>query len=89
MKNFTRPEGEEPYYYASTVEDGVVVKHDGDIEHAVYESEMREISRRANLWHNWVAKKYPHAYDGMGIMNPSIYSNQSKVRQQFMGGERV
>ena len=35
MKNFVRPEGEKPYYYSTTVENGEIVRHDFDEAHAV------------------------------------------------------
>lgn len=88
LKNFKRPKGEKPYYYASTVENGKVVFHEGEEEHAVYESEIKEIQRRANLWHKWVEKNYKNAYDGWGAINPQIAYFNEDVREQFMNGER-
>ena len=74
MKNFVRPEGEKPYYYSTTVENGEIVRHDFDEAHAVYKSEMEETTRRANLWHKWVEENVPNAYseDGLGILKPEV-----------------
>ena len=89
LVNFTRPEGEEPFYFSSTVEGGEVIKHDGDMAHAVYLSEMREISHRADLWHARVEKNYPEAYDELGtLFGSDIYHEQAEVREAFMRGER-
>lgn len=88
LVNFTRPEGEEPFYFSSTVEGGEVIKHDGDMAHAVYLSEMRETSRRADLWHAWVEANVPHAYDGLGIIDQDVYATYHSTMQQFMRGER-
>jgi hypothetical protein len=88
MQNFIRPKNEQPKYYASTVEDGKIIKHDGEPEYAVYKSEMDETERRANLWHNWVDKNVANAYDGLGIMDDRIYYKFSAIREQFMNGER-
>lgn len=89
LANFRRPSGEKPYYFSSTVENGKVVKHDGDINHAVYKSEMDEISRRANLWHAWVEKNHPEAYDGLGtLLNSDIPDRFADIRIAFMEGER-
>lgn len=89
MKNFKRPKGEKPYYYASTVEEGKVIKHEGEIEHAMYLSEMKETSRRANLWHAWVEKNVKKAYDGLGIINRDVYEKYSSIREEFMDGLRT
>lgn len=89
LANFTRPEGEEPYYFSSTVVDGEVIKHDGEMAYAVYKSEMEESSRRSNLWHAWVEKNYPEAYDELGtLFGSDIYHEQAEVREAFMRGER-
>lgn len=88
LANFTRPEGEKPRYYSSTVENGVVVQHEGDLEHAVYESEMDEISRRANLWHKWLDDNVDNAHNSIGAVNDDVYAKYSEVRRQFMEGER-
>lgn len=88
LVNFTRPEGEQPLYYSSTVENGKVIQHEGDLDHAVYKSEMDEIHRRADLWHKWVEENVPNAYDGWGAMNPDVFAEHSEVRRQFMDGER-
>ena len=87
MKNFTRLKGEKPYYYSSTVENGIVVKHEGEPEFAVYESEMQEISRRADLWHEWVENNFPDAYDSLGIINQDIMFTHKDVCNKFMDGE--
>lgn len=88
LKNFKRPENEEPYYYSSTVENGKVIEHDGDPRHAVYKSEMRETSRRANLWHEWVEKNVPDAYDNNGVLNPKVYYKYLDVNRAFLDGDR-
>lgn len=88
IKNFTRPKGEKPYYYSTTVEDGNVIEHTGDEKYAVYKSEMTEIQRRANLWHKWVEKNYKNAYDSLGVINPQIAYFNEHIREQFMDGER-
>jgi hypothetical protein len=57
--------------------------------HAVYKSELTEISRRADLWHAWVEKKFFDAYDELGtLFESNIYHEQSDVREAFMRGER-
>lgn len=88
LQNFTRPKDEKPYYYSSTVENGKVVRHDGDPDHAVYQSEIKEINARANRWHKWVEKNIPNAYDGLGILNPDIAAKHHETMRQFMDGER-
>ena len=89
MKNFTRPKGEKPAYYASTVEDGEVVQHNGDLKHAMYHSEIEETQRRANLYHEWIGKNYRKAFNGIGFMNTEIWVETTKVRNEFMNGERI
>ena len=88
LKNFKRPENEEPYYYSSTIEKGKIIKHDGDPDHAVYKSEMREITRRANLWHEWVSRNVPKAYDNIGAIKSEVYSKYRDINRQFIDGER-
>jgi hypothetical protein len=87
MENFTRPQNEKPYYYASTVENGIVVEHDGEEEHAMYLSEMNESIRRANLWHEWVEKNVKNAYDSMGILDNGVIERFEPIYQTFMRGE--
>ena len=88
LKNFKRPENEEPYYYSSTVENGKVIKHDGDPDHAVYKSEMEEIQRRAKLWHEWIEKNITNAYDEWGVIKPEVMTEYHHINRQFMDGER-
>lgn len=88
LKNFKRPENEEPYYYSSTVENGKVIEHDGDPDHAVYKSEVRETNRRANLWHTWVEANVPNAYGDWGVLEPDVMAKYYDVNRQFMDGER-
>lgn len=89
LANFTRPKGEKVLYFSSSVENGEVIKHDGDMAHAMYSSEMSEISRRADLWHEWVGKNFPGSYDGLGTLFESdVYHEQADVREAFMRGER-
>ena len=88
IKNFTPPEGEQPLYYSTTIEDGVVVRHDGDPQHAVYESVIRELHRRADRWHKWVTERYLNPYDSMGCIDPDIWAANQEINKQFMDGER-
>ena len=88
LKNFKRPENEQPYYYSSTVENGKVIKHDGDLDHAVYKSEVEEIQRRASLWHKWVDKNVPDAYGELGVIKPEVMTEYHYINRQFMDGER-
>lgn len=88
LANFTRPKEEKPYYFSSTVENGKVIKHEGDMNHAVYLSEVQEIQRRADLWHKWVEANVPHAYSEMGVLDEEVMFVHSEVRRQFMEGER-
>lgn len=88
LKNFKRPENEDPYYYSSTVENGRVIKHDGDPDHAVYKSEIREIQRRSNLWHKWVSRNVTEAYDNIGAIKSDVMAKYHDVNRQFMNGER-
>ena len=87
MKNFTRPKDEIPYYYSSTVEDGKVVEHEGEEEHAVYMSELNEGSRRANLWHAWLEKNVANPHDSLGAVRDEVYAEYQHVLQVFMDGE--
>lgn len=80
---------EQPLYYSSTVENGKVVKHEGDPKYAVYESVINETQRRAGLWHKWVKDNVGNdAYDELGIMNADVHAKYTDVRNQFMNGER-
>lgn len=88
IKNFTPPEGEQPFYYATTVEDGVVVRHDGDPQYAVYRSGIEELRIRANRWHAWVGATYLNAYDGLGLIHDEIFFANREINRQFMDGER-
>ena len=90
MINFTRPADEKPYYYSSTVENGQVIKHEGDPAHAVYQSEIAESQRRSNLWHKWLEANVPDAYstDGLGIVQDDVMAKYHDVCRQFMDGER-
>lgn len=88
IKNFTRPAGEKPYYYSTTVENGKVIEHTGDEKHAVYDSEIKEIQRRADLWHKWVEKNFDNAYDKWGCINGQIAYFNQHIKEQFMDGER-
>ena len=89
MKNFKRPKGEKPYYYASTIKNGIVVEHEGEKEHAIYLSEMQESTKRANLWHKWVEKNFKNAYDGWGRIHEVIYLRNESVYREFMDGLRT
>ena len=80
---------EKPYYYATTVENGVVVEHEGDEKYAVYLSEIRESHQRAKLWHKWLEKNVTNAYDNMGAVLPEIYAQYSDVCDEFMNGTRT
>lgn len=88
LKNFTRPEGEEVYYYSSTVENGEVIRHDGDPDHAVYKSEIEEQQRRASLWHEWLEENQEDAYGPWGVVKEDVFTKHSEVNRQFMDGER-
>lgn len=89
LANFTRPKGEQPRYFSSTVENGQVIFHEGDMAHAVYDSEMKESSRRSDLWHAWVEKNHPKAYDVLGtLFNSDIPEKFTDVCEAFMKGER-
>jgi len=89
MKNFTRPAGEKPYYYSSTVVNDEIVYHEGEEKHAMYLSEMREGTKRANLWHKWVEKNVPNAYDSLGCLDHCVVLDNETVYQQFLDGERI
>jgi hypothetical protein len=89
MENFKRPKGEKPYYYASSInKNGKVIQHKGNKKYAMYKSEMDESSRRANLWHKWIEKNNKKAYNGLGIMDDSIYAKNQTVLKEFMDGVR-
>ena len=88
MKNFTRPKDEKPYYYSTTVEANEVVRHDGEPDHAVYKSEMQEIRRRADLWHDWVQANIPNAYNEWGAIDTNVLYSNWEINRQFMNGER-
>ncbi len=88
MKNFTRPKGEKPFYYSSTVENGKVIYHEGEKNHAVYKSEMDEIEKRANRWHKWIEKNYKNAYSSAGVIKEAIYTKNIAINKQFMDGLR-
>jgi hypothetical protein len=88
IKNFTPPEGEEPFYYSTTIEDGVVVRHDGDPQYAVYRSGIEELRIRSNRWHRWVTENYAGAYDSLGIIREDIFLKDREINRQFMDGER-
>lgn len=88
MKNFKRNPDEKPYYFSSTVENGKVVKHEGDMAHAVYRSEMEESRRRSDLWHKWLEKNESDAYHEMGVVKDEFYAKHYSVMQAFMDGGR-
>lgn len=88
MKNFKRPEGEKPYYYSSTVENGEVIQHEGEEEHAVYLSEMQESTRRSNLWHKWLEKNVKNAHDNIGCVDEDVMAKYQTVCDEFMDGLR-
>lgn len=89
LKNFTRPKDEKPYYYSTTVEENEIVRHEGDPKHAVYQSEIREIQRRAAMWHKWVQKSFPDAYNEWGQIDEQIVKDFWHINRQFMEGERT
>lgn len=80
---------EKPYYYSNTVENGKIVEHEGDEKHAVYLSEMKESTKRANRWHKWVEKNVPNAYNGWGIMDEDVYAKYNNILKEFMSGARI
>jgi len=88
LKNFTRPKDEKPYYYSTTVEGNEVVRHDNEPNHAVYQSETREIQRRADLWHKWVQANVPNAYDSWGVLDSEVANKYWDINRQFIDGER-
>lgn len=89
MKNFKINKKEKPFYYATTFENGKIVEHEGDEKYAVYESEIKESSRRADLYHEWVNKNYKNAYDVLGKIDDNIYTKTSEIRRAFLDGERI
>lgn len=60
-------------HYATTIENGVVVSHEGDEQYAVYVEDIQEIQKKANEWHAWVEKNVPNAYDAWGLLEQGIY----------------
>ena len=80
---------EKPYYYATSVENGVVVSHDGDEKYAVYESDILSARERSNLWHKWLENNVPNAHDNMGVVRDDVYAKYSDVRDDFMSGKRT
>ena len=60
-------------HYASTIENGVVVEHEGDENYAVYEEDIKEIQATAKLWHKWVDNNVPKAYNSWGMLKSGIY----------------
>jgi len=89
MKNFKRPKGEKPYYYATSIENGKIVEHKGNKKFAIYESEMDESTKRANLWHKWVEKNFKNAYNCIGVISENILVENKNVLNAFMDGERI
>lgn len=88
MKNFKRKPSEKPYYYASSVKNGKVIYHEGDLKHAIYLSEIKESTKRANKWHKWVEKNYKNAYNSIGVLNEDVAVKNNHIMNQFMDGLR-
>lgn len=79
---------EKPYYYSSTVENGKVIEHEGDPKHAVYLSEINKSQKRSDLWHKWVEKNVPNAYNSLGVLDPNVYEKHIETCKEFMNGSR-
>jgi len=87
LANFKRPKDEKPYYYSTNFVYGKLVEHEGEKEYAVYKSEMTEISRRADLWHEWLVANEPLAYDKYGAVTDETWAKHYKINNIFMSGK--